>query len=360
VLNIYETEPAPRSRSLSVAGSAAIHLAVLLIVIQVRAPLQSHLPRYTATQLYLPASAPPLAPAPLQRRPLSVPSVRASELRFVAPPPSALPLKPSAPTPVVDLPAPPELSMARTASTSPRMPSPRPPSPTPPLPPSPVFASASTAIPPSAHPVLRAESFASVPVTAAPVAVAKLQGATGTFGTVPAGTSPRPTQPAATRAAGFGETGVASTNLPGGTSRAASNAVANNGFGGVIASPHSPESPVKQKTETAFTAVVTADPARQPVSVHQSVAQPLEILFKPRPDYTEEARRAHIEGNVVLEVLFTGSGNLRVLRVVSSLGYGLEQKAIDAAGKIRFRPAGADGHPIDTVATIRISFQMAY
>ncbi len=90
------------------------------------------------------------------------------------------------------------------------------------------------------------------------------------------------------------------------------------------------------------------------------MAQPLEILFKPRPAYTEEARRAHVEGDVVLEVLFTGSGDLRVLRVVRTLGYGLETKAIDAAAKIRFRPAGADGHPIDTVATVRISFQMAY
>ena len=59
------------------------------------------------------------------------------------------------------------------------------------------------------------------------------------------------------------------------------------------------------------------------------------LLFKPRPAYTEEARWAHIEGDVELEVLFTGSGNLRVLRVVRSLGYGLEQKAIDAAGKDR-------------------------
>jgi TonB family protein len=90
------------------------------------------------------------------------------------------------------------------------------------------------------------------------------------------------------------------------------------------------------------------------------VAEPLEILFKPRPAYTEEARRAHLEGDIVLEVLFTGSGNLRVLRVVRSLGYGLEQKAIDAAAKIRFRPAAEDGHPIDTVAMVRISFQMAY
>ncbi len=62
----------------------------------------------------------------------------------------------------------------------------------------------------------------------------------------------------------------------------------------------------------------------------------------------------------MLEVLFPGTGNLRVLRVVRGLGYGLEQNALDAAAKIRFRPASEDGHPVDTVANVRISFQVAY
>jgi TonB family protein len=219
-----------------------------------------------------------------------------------------------------------------------------------------------TAAPSPAHaPVLRTESFATVPVTAAPVATPKLQGVTGTFGTVPVETSLRATQPGATREAGFGATGVASPNHRGGTSRVASDAVAANGFDTAVPTPHSQEPAVKPKTAgTAFTAAVTAGPARQPAAVRQPVAEPLEILFKPRPSYTEEARRAHLEGDIVLEVLFTGSGNLRVLRVVRSLGYGLEQKAIDAAAKIRFRPAAEDGHPIDTVAMVRISFQMAY
>ncbi len=62
----------------------------------------------------------------------------------------------------------------------------------------------------------------------------------------------------------------------------------------------------------------------------------------------------------MLEVLFPGSGNLRVLRVVRGLGFGLDQNALDAAAKVRFRPASENGHPVDTVATIRISFQMAY
>ncbi len=98
---------------------------------------------------------------------------------------------------------------------------------------------------------------------------------------------------------------------------------------------------------------------RQPAAKRQPAAEPVEILFKPRPDYTEEARRARLEGDVVLEVLFTSSGGLRVLRVVRGLGHGLDQNAIDAAGKIRFRPAAEDGRAVDTVAMVRISFQIA-
>jgi TonB family protein len=105
---------------------------------------------------------------------------------------------------------------------------------------------------------------------------------------------------------------------------------------------------------------VAANPSRQPAVARKSAGETLEILFKPRPTYTEEARRARIEGDVVLEVLFAGSGSLRVLRVISGLGYGLDQNAIDAAAKIRFRPASEGGNAIDTVATVRISFQMAY
>ena len=155
---------------------------------------------------------------------------------------------------------------------------------------------------------------------------------------------------------GFGAAGVTAANPRRGTSAAASN-----GFGAAAAAPSSQEPAAKSKTSgTAFIAAVAADPVRQPAADRQVAAEPLEILFKPRPGYTEEARRARVEGDVVLEALFSAAGNLRVLRVVGGLGYGLEQNAIDAARRIRFRPAKEDGHAVDTVAMVRISFQMAY
>jgi len=105
-------------------------------------------------------------------------------------------------------------------------------------------------------------------------------------------------------------------------------------------------------------AVAQPAPAAPPAAPSRPETQ-LEILSKPRPAYSTEARRLAIEGEVVLEALFRASGEIRVLRVVGGLGHGLDENAVQAATAIRFRPAMANGMPIDTVATVRIRFQLA-
>jgi TonB family protein len=86
---------------------------------------------------------------------------------------------------------------------------------------------------------------------------------------------------------------------------------------------------------------------------------PVEILFKPVPEYSAEGRRLGIQGEVVLAVLFQINGQLRVARVVHSLGHGLDEAAVRAAEEIRFRPAQRNGAPIATAAMIRVTFQLA-
>lgn len=86
----------------------------------------------------------------------------------------------------------------------------------------------------------------------------------------------------------------------------------------------------------------------------------IEILFKPRPAYTEEARRLQIEGEVLLELLFASTGEVRVLRVMRGLGYGLDETATNAARAIRFHPASRAGVPVDFIAPVHIVFQLAY
>jgi TonB family protein len=97
----------------------------------------------------------------------------------------------------------------------------------------------------------------------------------------------------------------------------------------------------------------------QPKSAAVSRQVPAEITSKPTPVYTDEARRLRIEGEVLLEVVFESSGNLRVLRVVQGLGHGLDDAAINAAQQIRFKPAIRDGQPADSTAMLHIVFQLA-
>jgi TonB family protein len=87
---------------------------------------------------------------------------------------------------------------------------------------------------------------------------------------------------------------------------------------------------------------------------------PVEITYKPNPVYTDEARALKLEGEVLLEVLFGADGTLHVNRVVRGLGHGLDEAAIAAANKMRFKPALRMGQPVNSTAIVHVSFQMAY
>jgi TonB family protein len=86
---------------------------------------------------------------------------------------------------------------------------------------------------------------------------------------------------------------------------------------------------------------------------------PVQILSKPKPSYTADARSAGVEGEVLLEVVFSASGRLQVVRVVRGLGHGLDESAVRAAEQIRYKPATRGGAPVDSTATLHIVFQMA-
>jgi TonB family protein len=114
--------------------------------------------------------------------------------------------------------------------------------------------------------------------------------------------------------------------------------------------------------EGAFGEVRAAAPSQaQSVRAAQSSAatKPVEIMFKPSPAYTEEARRAHVQGEVLLSVVFKASGEIHVLRVVSGLNYGLDESAVRAAQQIQFKPAQREGQSVDLPATLHIVFQLA-
>lgn len=130
-------------------------------------------------------------------------------------------------------------------------------------------------------------------------------------------------------------TGFGQGSAPGGTPRGEGQ-VASTGFG----QGHAPTGGYHPRAEEAATTSIV-------------------ILAKPLPQYTEEARAAHVQGDVTLEVRFTAGGQVQVLRVVRGLGHGLDEQARLAAERIRFKPATRDGKAVDQVSIIRVTFQLA-
>ena len=86
---------------------------------------------------------------------------------------------------------------------------------------------------------------------------------------------------------------------------------------------------------------------------------PVEVLWKPKPVYTSEARAKKLEGNVTLEVVFRASGDVHVIRVVRGLGSGLDESARTAAEQIRFRPGKKDGVAVDRTGLVTITFELS-
>jgi TonB family protein len=86
---------------------------------------------------------------------------------------------------------------------------------------------------------------------------------------------------------------------------------------------------------------------------------PVSLLSKPAPSYTSEARQRKIEGDVELEVEFTATGQVRVIRVIRGLGYGLDESAVKAAENIRFAPARRDGQAVDAQGRLKIVFRLS-
>jgi TonB family protein len=146
-----------------------------------------------------------------------------------------------------------------------------------------------------------------------------------------------------------------------GGARGVTGVVVSSGFGnGTAASVNRPRaSATVQQGGFADADVPAAPTVRSQAAETAARAVPAEILFKPTPVYTQEARSQRIEGEVLLEVVLEASGSLRVVRVVRGLGHGLDDNAVKAAEQIHFKPAMRDGQPTDSTVVLHIIFQLA-
>jgi TonB family protein len=87
------------------------------------------------------------------------------------------------------------------------------------------------------------------------------------------------------------------------------------------------------------------------------VSQP-SVIFKVDPEYSEEARKAKYSGTVMLAVVVDTEGHARDIHVVKSLGMGLDEKAMEAVAKWKFKPGMKGGQAVNVRATIEVNFRL--
>ena len=85
---------------------------------------------------------------------------------------------------------------------------------------------------------------------------------------------------------------------------------------------------------------------------------PPSLLQEIRPDYTDEARRLGIEGEVVLEIVVRRDGSVGDVKVLNGLRGGLDRRAIDAVRQWRFSPARRYGTPVDVMVEVAVEFKL--
>lgn len=85
---------------------------------------------------------------------------------------------------------------------------------------------------------------------------------------------------------------------------------------------------------------------------------PPRAIYDPEPEYSEEARKAKYQGIVVLAIVVDPSGQPRDVRIARSLGMGLDQKAVEAVEKWKFKPGERDGMPVAVQVNVEVRFQL--
>ncbi len=86
--------------------------------------------------------------------------------------------------------------------------------------------------------------------------------------------------------------------------------------------------------------------------------QPPRLLAEVKPDYTEDARRRGLEGEVVLEIVVRRDGRVGDVRVMRGLGAGLDQQAAQAVRQWQFAPATRKGQAVDVIVEVAVEFQL--
>jgi protein TonB len=84
-----------------------------------------------------------------------------------------------------------------------------------------------------------------------------------------------------------------------------------------------------------------------------------QCIYCPQPEYSQKARKAKIEGVVLLDVTVTTGGQVANPVVLKGLGMGLDEKALEAVRNWKMKPAiGPHGNPVNCRAQVHVTFHL--
>jgi len=136
--------------------------------------------------------------------------------------------------------------------------------------------------------------------------------------------------PASIVSTGPGDAGGAGTGRDGGSGPGRGNGIGDGTNGGTGGGPYRPGSGI----------------------------EPPRLLREVKATYSEEARRANITGDVVMEVVVRADGTVGSARVTRGLGFGLDERATAAVREWRFTPARRLGVPVDVIVEVAMEFNL--
>lgn len=105
---------------------------------------------------------------------------------------------------------------------------------------------------------------------------------------------------------------------------------------------------------------VTAKGVAEPIHTGKDGITPPRVIRQIDPEYSDEARKRHIEGVVTLSLVVTSEGKPVQIKVLSGRGYGLDEKAVEAVKHWKFQPGTKDGKPVSTEIAIETNFRLAH
>jgi len=94
-----------------------------------------------------------------------------------------------------------------------------------------------------------------------------------------------------------------------------------------------------------------------PLRVGGDVKAPV-ATARVKPDYTDAARKAHINGVVIVEAIVNKQGEVEQVKVLKGLPMGLSEQAVEAVKKWHFRPGTLNGEPVEVIFSLTVNFTL--